>query len=512
MERKRLKSLREFVDALRDLGEVVEVREEVDWRLEIGAITRRCYETGSPAPLFENIKGIEKGFRVLGASGGVSRKPGLYLARVALALGLPPTTAARQIVDALVEARERPLLPPRIVASGPCKENRWIGDQVDLFRLPTPLLHDGDGGRFINTLGSFIARTPDGAWTNWSIARAMIVGKTKMAGIVAPNQHLGMIWNMWREQGKPMPFALALGGEPFLPYVSGMPLPAWVDEAAYVGAYFGAPVDVVRCETVPLEVPAHAEIIIEGYLSHEETAHEGPMGEYAGYITRGEGQPKPVYNVTAVTYRTGAILPISVAGEPVEENHTAWGIPNAAEIVFELRKAGLPVATAWSPFETANNWFVIAVDRDWRKKLGYGNDRLCRTIGDVLFASKAGSGTPKYLIVNDDIDITNIREVVWAFATRNPPGERGETLWKEENNQPLVPYFNNKEKAGMRGTKVVYSCLPPDEWGDAIPASRSSFAHNYPKDLQETVLRRWTDYGFEPAPGAVEGALARGSF
>jgi 4-hydroxy-3-polyprenylbenzoate decarboxylase len=120
------------------------------------------------------------------------------------------------------------------------------------------------------------------------------------------------------------------------------------------------------------------------------------------------------------------------------------------------------------------------------------------------------TGTPKYLVVNDDIDVTNIREVVWAFATRNAPGERGETLWKDANNQPLVPYFNNKEKAGMRGTKVIYSCLPPDEWGDEIPAPRSSFTHNYPKEIQERVLARWKAYGFGGADVAqVEGSLGK---
>jgi UbiD family decarboxylase len=265
---------------------------------------------------------------------------------------------------------------------------------------------------------------------------------------------------------------------------------------------------VARCESVPLEVPAQAEIVIEGFLSDHELAMEGPMGEYAGYITRGAGQSKPVYNVTAMTFRTNPILPISVAGEPVEENHTAWGIPNAAEIVFELRKAGLPVATAWAPFETTNNWFVIAMRRDWRRNISLSNDGLCRRIGEVLFASKAGAGTPKYLIVNDDIDITNIREVAWAFATRNPPGEHGETIFKEAYNQPLVPYFNDKEKGAMRGTKIIYSCLPPDEWGDTIPMSRASFAHNYSKELQDKVLARWKAYGF-PEVGPVEGALGR---
>src|SRR5688572_25134288 len=118
-----LRGLREYLDALREIGEIVEVDREVDWNLEIGAIIRRCYETGAPAPVFNRIKGIESGFRVLGAPAGISRQPGLYLSRIALSLGLPARATGRELVEALVTARKKPLIPPRIVATGPCKEN-----------------------------------------------------------------------------------------------------------------------------------------------------------------------------------------------------------------------------------------------------------------------------------------------------------------------------------------------------------------------------------------------------
>lgn len=502
---RRLTSLRAYVDALRAVGELQEVDAMVDWRLEIGAITRHCYETGAPAPLFNAIAGIDPGFRVLGAPGGVSRQPGRQLARIALALGLPAEATGREIVEAFAAARGRAPVPPRRVATGPCKEHVLTGDAVDLRRLPAPLLHDGDGGRYLNTYGVFIVRTPDGRWTNWSIARAMLLDKTRMTGIIAPNQHLGMIRAEWTALGKPMPFALALGAEPFVPFAGGMPLPAGVDEAAYVGAYFGEPVDVVRGETVDLDVPATAEIVLEGYCPPDETGAEGPMGEYAGYLWPGPPTPKPVYHVTAMTHRTNPILPISVAGEPPEENHTAWGIPNAGEIVYELRQRGFPVATAWSPFASANHWYVIAMARGWRARLGYGAARLCRELGEVLLASKAGMGTPKYLVVNDDVDVTNLHEVVWAFATRNYPGSAGEVVFNDEATNPLVAFLRTDEKMAMHTTKVVYNCLPPDDWGDALPV-RSSFAGAYPPALQARVLANWAAYGFRDAAAGDAGA------
>ena len=209
--RRHLSSLREYLDVLRDLGELQEIAHEVDWNLEIGAVTRRCYETGAPAPLFGRVKGVEPGFRVLGAPAGLSARPGQRFARVAVSVGLPPGATALEIVEALSRAEDKPPIPPRVVEDAPCKRNVFTGDAVDLMRLPTPLIHDGDGGRYINTWGTIVARSPDGTWTNWSIARIMLRDRNTMVGIVSSQKHVGRVHAMWKAIGKPMPFALSLG-------------------------------------------------------------------------------------------------------------------------------------------------------------------------------------------------------------------------------------------------------------------------------------------------------------
>ena len=490
------KDLRSYLEALQRIDEVQPVNYPVDLDLEIGAISRRAGETGQASPLFQNIRGAKNGLRVLGAPGGVSAKPNQRLARIALSVGLPPSAHGREIVEVFASARERELIPPRVVPSGPCKENIHVGDRVDLGELPAPLLHDGDGGRYLNTFGIICVETPDKSWRSWSIARIMVVDKKRMAGIIAPNQHVGMVRKTWLDIGKDMPFALALGAQPVLPYVGGMPLPELVNEVDYAGALTGQAIECVHGETVDNLVPASTEIVVEGFVSRSETANEGPMGEYAGYLWEGPGSQKPVYNVSAITHQNDAILPISVAGEPPEENHTAWGIPNAGEIVYQLRKANFPVATAWTPFESANHWFVIAVDRDWRsKKKGLTGNQLCREVAEILFNVKAGMGTPKYLVVNDDIDITNTSEVVWAFATRNHPGSRGELVFYDENTNPLVAYLDGSEKMALRTTKVIFNCLDPEELGGKLP-KRSSFRFAYPGELQERILANWSTYGY----------------
>src|SRR5437588_8480010 len=142
-------SMRRFVAQLEEAGELVSVNRQVDWDLEMGAIARRCYETGAPAPLFTDVKGAQAGLRAIGAPMGVSRHPGHALARIALALGLPPSATAAEIIDVLVTARTQQPIAPTVVESGPCKQNVWRGDDVDLTSLPIPLLHAGDGGRYL---------------------------------------------------------------------------------------------------------------------------------------------------------------------------------------------------------------------------------------------------------------------------------------------------------------------------------------------------------------------------
>lgn len=493
---KHLRSLREFIDALEEIGEVQRIGKEVDWNLELGAVARRSYELRAPAPLFTGIKGIEKGFRVLAAPGGLSARPGLTYSRIALALGLPADARGADIITALADARTREPIPPRVLETGPCKQNIMRGDDIDLLRFPTPLIHDGDGGRYIQTYGMNIAKTPDGTWTNWSINRMMLLDRNRLSCLIPPPQHLGIIKAQWQERGEPMPIAVALGVEPGLPYVGGMPIPQGEDESHYLGAYFGEPLEMVRAETVDLLVPATAEIVIEGHVSHTDTADEGPMGEYPGYVDRGSSSPKPVLHVTAVTYRDDAILPVAVAGAPVEEDHTGWGMPHAAEMTHVLRQADVPVAACWGVLESANHWWVVSLAPDWHERTGLSSGDMARRVGEVVFgAGKLAFGVPKLLLMEDDIDIADPRQVIWAFASRAHP-EHGEVHFPSESQNILPIYLDAHEQLSYHATKVVHNCLIADRFPAEDRPTPSDFAHSWPKDLQQHVIDGWHAYGY----------------
>ena len=493
---KHLRSLREFIQELEIIGDVQHIDAEVDWNLEIGAVIRHSYDLRSPAPLFTNITGYQgTGFRVLGAPGSLSG-PAQPLARIALALGLPADATGQEIMETVVAARAAPGVPPVAVdrATAPCKENILLGDDIDLYRFPTPLIHGNDGGRYIQTYGMNIARTPDGSWTNWSINRMMIAGKDTLACLIPDPQHLGIIRAQWAERGEPMPVVLALGVEPGLPFVGALPLPEGADESHFLGALFGEGIEVVPAETVDLLVPTTAEIVVEGHIAFDETVLEGPMNEYPGYNAF-ESSLKPVFHVSAITYRDGAILPVVAAGPPVEEDHTLTGTMHAAEILYQLRKADLPVASTWFSFESAMHWLIVAVRADWHDTLPIPSSELAQRIGEVVFNGKAGFGVPKVLLVEDDVDITDVDDVVWAFATRAHP-EHGEVHFPAEPHVQLSVYLSEAEAHSYRAGKVLYNCLLADLFEHKDRPVKGSFEHGWPIEIQKRVLSRWEEYGY----------------
>src|SRR5579884_1079544 len=177
----------------------------------------------------------------------------------------------------------------------------------------------------------------------------------------------------------------------------------------------------VKAETVDLPVPATAEIVIEGHVSHTDIDLEGPMGEYPGYLDHSQSKPKPVLHVSAVTYRNDPILPVVAAGPPVEEDHTGWGLPHAAMCLSTLKAAGLPVAGAWMVLESACHWMLIALAADWYERTGLPSRDVAKKVGETMFPTKTGFGIPKVILVEDDFDFTDVGQVVWAFASRAHP-------------------------------------------------------------------------------------------
>ncbi|MER5392467.1 UbiD family decarboxylase, partial [Saccharopolyspora sp. NPDC002686] len=284
---------------------------------------------------------------------------------------------------------------------------------------------------------------------------------------------------------------------------AGMPLPERVDEDGYVGALTGTPVEVTKAELHGLMVPANAEIVLEGYIDPVETDLEGPMGEYHGYQFT-EGTQQPIFHVEAVTHRDDPILPFCVAGMPAEENHTIWGTMISASALDLLRSAGLPVDFAWCSYEAATCWIVLSIDLDQLARQPVDEQELVTRVAEVLFNSHVGWLVPRVLLVANDVDITDIDQVVWAMATRYRPGA-SEHLFLDSPGIPLVPYLTEEDIRAGRGGKSVTSLLQPEQLSEGrtrgMPAE---FRTSFPPEVQDRVVQRWQEYGF-PAPTGNPG-------
>ncbi|KAI9927287.1 hypothetical protein ASPWEDRAFT_165867 [Aspergillus wentii DTO 134E9] len=487
---------RSFVEALATDNDLVEINTPIDPNLEAAAITRRVCETDDKAPLFNNLIGMKGGlFRILGAPASLRKGAGDRYGRLARHLALPPTASMREILDKMLSASSLPPIPPNVVSTGPCKENVLEEPEIDLTQLPVPMIHKDDGGKYIQTYGMHIVQSPDGEWTNWSIARAMVHDEKHLAGLVIQPQHIWQIHQLWKKEGRDVPWALAFGVPPAAIMASSMPIPDGVTEAGYVGAMTGSALDLVKCDTNGLYVPANSEIVLEGTLSITETAPEGPFGEMHGYVFPGDTHPWPKYKVNRITYRNNPILPMSACGRLTDETHTMIGSLAAAEIRKICQQHDLPITDAFAPFESQVTWVALRVDTAKLRELKTDSQDFRKKIGDLIFNVKAGYTIHRLVLVGDDIDVYNGKDVMWAFSTRCRPG-MDETLFDDVRGFPLVPYMSHGSGSPVQGGKIVSDALLPVEYTTGRNWVPADFENSYPEEVKRKVLDKWEDMGF----------------
>ena len=334
--------LRGWIEALRAHGELQEIDAEVDWNIELGTIMRLAQGPGTgKALLFNNIKDYNtpetRCRRIFGSALNNYR-------RVAMMLGLPPDTHPRDLVK-IGRTILTGSIPPKIVATGPVKENILKGADIDLYEFPSPHWNRLDGGRYLLTYGGCVTKDPETGIMNVGIYRGMVAGHDRIPILMWRAQHIGHHFTAWQNGGSAeMPIAVAIGWEPSLGFTGGSPVPKGMCEYDVMGAMRGAPVELVKCETVDLYVPASAEIVIEGYLGLDPKTYlmEGPYAEFTGYLA-GDRAPKPTIRVTAITHRNDPILRGTIEGSmpgSYSENGVCSSIMRAATAWNVLDRAG----------------------------------------------------------------------------------------------------------------------------------------------------------------------------
>jgi UbiD family decarboxylase len=474
--------LRSFISKLEESGELVRVKSEVDWKYELGAISRKAAKPPvRRALLFERIKDYDIPVFTNGL---------LTFKRIAIALGLASDIDENSLVQKYVELTSRPIKPV-IVADGPCKENKYFGQDVNVLKFPVPWWAERDGGRYIGTWHQVITKDPESGWTNVGCYRMMVHEPGLLAIMFSPFQHAGMMYAKYKQLNRPMPIAITIGNDPVVPLVAGAPFPANVNEWEMAGALRGRPIELVKCETLDMEVPANAEIVLEGEVSITDLRPEGPFGEHTGYYGAGV-RPLPTVKVNCLTHRNNPIFRGSAVGVPVTEQTRLSGFVWASLAWRAYKEAGFPGVTAINCPAASDPEYCAIISI----KKSYASQAL--DAGRLFLSSKVGKQMKHIIVVNDDINVFDLNQVLWAINTRMQAGRDIHITHNESGSRldPSVPReaIGYTDKMIMDATwNTTYLFPPRPEWdGNVYPPMVSTSP-----ELAKFIDQRWAEYGID---------------
>jgi 4-hydroxy-3-polyprenylbenzoate decarboxylase len=487
--------LRTWLERFESAGELKRIKAEVDWEREIGTIARRSFTKKGPALLFESIKGHRDTPCRRVATALLHKR-----ARLAMVLGFPPDATVRDLVH-YVRQKNRETIPPVEVKTGPVKENIIRSKDVDLGRFPVPKWHFRDGGRYILTFAGIVTRDPDTGKMNMGVYRGMIGRRNTIPMLIIASQHGGQTFTKYKQRNQPMPVAAVIGYDPIMDFISGSPVPAGVCEYDVMGAYRGEPIQLVRCETNDLLVPAGAEIVIEGTVDPDPKTFEmeGSFGEYTGH-TGDVPTPRPVIKVECITHRNDPILRGTQEGTlpgSYNENSMMSSIQRAAIAWNILEQQGVPgVANVHVHPVTNGTNVCVAINKRYQ---GHA-----KQVAAALWGSGAAGWRYKHVIVvDDDIDVSDYEQIDWAIAYRVNagkddivifPGSFGSTA---DPSTPLEERNVAKLGSGIWNRVLIDATRtwmydPAPEWGGRFPPT----VHPSPED-EALVDRRWPEYGWD---------------
>jgi 4-hydroxy-3-polyprenylbenzoate decarboxylase len=480
--------LRDWISLLERENELVRIDAEVDPQLEITEIVDRTVKSGGPALLFTNPKSRHP---LLINQFGTER-------RMCMAFGAPSLDAVAKKLEDVLEMQPPQGLAdkvrglkklksiadslPKTVRHGPAQEVVLTGDEVDLGLLPVQTCWPGDAGPFI-TLPAVITKDPKTGTRNVGMYRLQILDERSTA----------MHWQIHKDgrmdylatDGR-LEVAVALGLDPVTTYSASAPLPKHIDELMLAGFRKGEPVELIRCKTVDLEVPANAEIVLEGFVQKGDEAPEGPFGDHTGYYTGVE--PFPVFHVTAMTMREGAIYPSIVVGKPPQED--AW-LGKATERIFlpavkmtvpEIVDYDLPVAGAF------HNCVIVSI----RKRFPGHAKKVMHAIWGLGMLSLSKS----VVVVDEHVNVHDYEEVFF-YVTANVDPKRDVLL-----TEGPLDHLDHSPTLQFQGGKLGI---------DATAKGPDEGTRQWPPEIEMTdeikalVDSRWTEYGLGERSAAVDG-------
>jgi UbiD family decarboxylase len=450
--------LREWIEEVRKLGEIKEVK-GLSWQSDIGIVSEMAVrDDNAPCFIFEDVPGTIKGSRVLTNFFGGKRKN--------MTLGFPTDLSKVELSEGfrIHYMADLKRIPPKFVTDGPVLENVMTGDDIDVTKFPTPKWHEPDGGRYIGT-GSFnITRDPDEGWINCGTYRVMIHDQKSLGFYISPGKHGRIMRDKYQARNEPMPVAIVCGGDPMTFLMACSEVPYGVSEYEVVGGMRGAPVEVIKGPVTGLPIPANAEIVIEGFVEPGNEKIEGPFGEWTGYYAS-DLRPEPVLDIKAIYHRNNPILLGCTPQRPPDEICRYRAVVRSALLRENIQKAGVPgIAAAWA-HEVGNARLLLAVGITQRYP---GHSKQA---GNIAAMCHVGAYCGRYVIVvDDDIDVSNLEEVIWALLTRSDPATSIDIIHNAWST-PLDPRIEPERKAvgDYTNSRAIIDACRPWHWRDKFP-------------------------------------------
>jgi 4-hydroxy-3-polyprenylbenzoate decarboxylase len=449
--------LRGWLEEARKLGEVRDV-EGATWQEDIGMATELLHHTDpAPAALFDKIPGYPQGHRVLTNFFGGKR--------MNMTLGFPTELSRVDLSLAFNKAFEasRPI-PCEFVDKGPILENVQTGDKVNVLSFPTPLWHESDGGRYIGTGSYDITEDPDEGWINLGTYRVMVHDEKSVGIYISPGKHGRVHRDKYFARNKPMPVAVVVGNDPLLYLMACTEVPYGTSEYEFAGGLRGKPYPVIRGPVTGLPIPAHAEIVLEGFVDPKKRRAEGPFGEWTGYYAS-DVRDEPVLDVVAVYHRNNPIILGCPPNRPPDEIARYRAVLRSALLKQSMEKAGLSGIKAVWAHEVGSSRLLLAIAIEQR----YGGHAT--QVGHVASQCHVGAYLGKYVIVvDDDIDVSNLEEVMWAMVTRSEPAESIDIIrnaWSTSLDPRIPP--GNKESGKLTNSRAIIDATRPYEWRHEFP-------------------------------------------
>jgi 4-hydroxy-3-polyprenylbenzoate decarboxylase len=483
-------SLRDFIAHLEAQGRLVRVKTPVSPVLEMTEIQTRLLAEGGPAVLFENVVGssmpvlVNLFGTVERVAWGMGKQPD-ELAELGRTLAFfkqpEPPKGLRAALEMMPLARAALAMRPKTVRHAPCQEVVLQGDRIDLGRLPVQTCWPGEPAPLI-TWPLVVTKGPSEAREdnfNLGIYRMQVTGRNTT--IMRWLKHRGgaQHHHRWKNaRREPLPAAVVIGAEPGVTLAAVTPVPDTVSEYQFAGLLRGARVELVDCVSVPLKVPATAEIVIEGHVALDEQADEGPYGDHTGYYNSVE--PFPVFHVSAITMRRDPIYLSTFTGRPPDEPSVLGEALN--DVFLPLFQLQFPeIVDFWLPPEGCS--YRVAIVSIRKAYPGHAK-RIMMGVWSYL---RQFMYTKYVIVVDADINARDWKDVIWAISTKSDPS-RDLTILE---NTPIDYLDFASPESGLGGKLGIDATdkWPPEtrrEWGQEIRMD---------PDVVDEVTRKWASYG-----------------